>query len=348
MNICIVYLGRRGAGKNFTEAVAKTIDTWEDFKLVCIAISGSSSIFESNLLDRQRLVQVISGNRIMEIGKLLFLAVHPRRLMEIMKMTQGIVIFPMVSPLDFILARKLKKLGFFVVRFVHDFEKHPGEMWPGRKTLNEMMRVSDQVVTLDAEVSKRIELKYGVSTISEELPLFLLDRSSPIDLPVLPSSYYLFIGRLRKYKGVENLISAYGDFSDLPPLVVAGSGELDCNIENPNIFINRWLTESEILNLISNAACVIFPYMEASQSGIIPIVRSLNIPIIITNVGGLERQVRDYKPKVVIKASDHQSLVHGLELSKRLHAFHHDNELKKQITQPWLRELRSKLIGMLS
>ncbi|MES1146930.1 MAG: glycosyltransferase [Solimonas sp.] len=82
----------------------------------------------------------------------------------------------------------------------------------------------------------------------------------------LPPNFALYVGRLAAYKGLEYLLEAAVASPEVT-YVIAGSGRLSsvvrkkidsCAIRNV-IFINRYLTESEKLELICRSLFLIFP-----------------------------------------------------------------------------------------
>jgi len=78
-------------------------------------------------------------------------------------------------------------------------------------------------------------------------------------------------------------------------LVVAGRNVSKIKNKTKSVtYIDHWLSESEISQLIANCQVAVFPYIEASQSGLIPIAKYFNKPVVFFPVGGLEEQVADY------------------------------------------------------
>jgi glycosyltransferase involved in cell wall biosynthesis len=312
VKISIVYLGRRGGGKNFTESLVQAVNAWDDCELRSIVISGKGNLVHSEFPQEVKVTKVLGGNRFNEILKVMYLFLHPSKLSEIIDLKKGYVVFPMVSPLDLVIARKLKNKNVKIIRFIHDHERHPGEKWPGKFTVREMVKTSDYIVSLNSWVGSKLRLNFSAQIIEEQLPVFNLNSGERIELPDLPKEYFLFIGRIKKYKGLENLLLAYQHVPGLPPLVVAGEGHFKGEVKHPNLLINKWLNESEILELIRNAKCVIFPYLKASQSGLIPIVRDQRVPIMCTSVGGLVEQLSDYPNKIIVDSPDYESISKGL------------------------------------
>jgi hypothetical protein len=78
------------------------------------------------------------------------------------------------------------------------------------------------------------------------------------------------------------------------------------------ISINRWLKESEIVTLIKNSEAVVFPYIEASQSGLLPYCLSENKKVVVTPLPGLLEQIEGYKNAFITKDFDSNSLSYAI------------------------------------
>lgn len=119
--------------------------------------------------------------------------------------------------------------------------------------------------------------------------------------------YLLFFGRIDKYKGINNLLRAYAPVADTAlPLIIAGGGQLSeeekellGNTGNVTL-INRYISDGEMKWLFSNATAVVLPYIEATQSGVIPIAYAYGKPVITTDIPGLTQFVRNGETGVVV------------------------------------------------
>jgi glycosyltransferase involved in cell wall biosynthesis len=131
-----------------------------------------------------------------------------------------------------------------------------------------------------------------------------------------PEKYILFIGRIRKYKGVENLVQAFDklEINDFQ-LVIAGEGKLKIRHDPRIKLFNHWLAEDEIASLIEGSEVVVFPYVEASQSGILPYCLDKNKKVVITPLPGLLEQSVTYKNVFVTKDLEVDSLKSTLDLA---------------------------------
>lgn len=119
-------------------------------------------------------------------------------------------------------------------------------------------------------------------------------------------SYLLFFGRIDKYKGISKLLSAYQNvFENACHLVIAGNGKfsdaeqrLINNCGNLTI-INRYLADGEMKWLFHHMSAAVLPYIEATQSGIIPLAYLFGKPVIVSDVSGLTQFVENGKTGVI-------------------------------------------------
>ncbi len=124
----------------------------------------------------------------------------------------------------------------------------------------------------------------------------------------------LFFGFIRKYKGLDILLDALALIKQQQksiPFKVLIAGEFyedrkpfDEQVENlglQNILILRtdFIPDNEVRNYFCAADVVIQPYRNATQSGVTPLAYHFEIPMIVTNVGGLPSLVPDGKVGLV-------------------------------------------------
>ena len=142
----------------------------------------------------------------------------------------------------------------------------------------------------------------------------LLESASTTSLCSDP--YILFVGSIRSHKGIEYLCEAMEPITnDLPDMhvIIAGKGNFYYDIsryeKNPHyMFINRYITNEELVTLISNSIAVVCPYIDATQSGVIMSAFALNKPVIATNVGALPEMVEDGRYGFLVPPKDSKAL----------------------------------------
>jgi glycosyltransferase involved in cell wall biosynthesis len=310
--LSIIYLGRRGGGAKLTANISEDLGNSKKFSIMAICVRKDNELVEA--YDQSKIVTLFNGlSSISTFSRIITYVFFPKKLLLDTRLSPvGVCLVPMISPLGLIVERLLKAQGVTVIRLLHDFERHPGDSWPPNLLIRRIIKKSEFLITLSAGVaSKAKELNPNIRLSNYPHPAFNFPISKAQAIP--PKKYILFIGRIRKYKGVENLIAAY---SDLIPedidLVIAGEGKLEDKVE-PNIrVINRWLEEYEIASLVQNAEVVVFPYIEASQSGILPYCVSQKKKVVVTPLPGLLEQIAGYENSFATKGFDVASLSYAL------------------------------------
>lgn len=131
----------------------------------------------------------------------------------------------------------------------------------------------------------------------------------------------LFFGFIRKYKGLDILLEAMKllqnhpqDAADKPQttnpkLLIAGEFYEDrktydeqieaLGIKDRLILHTDFIPDNEVKNYMCAADVVIQPYRNATQSGVTPLAYHFEVPMIVTNVGGLPAMVPDNKVGLV-------------------------------------------------
>jgi glycosyltransferase involved in cell wall biosynthesis len=113
----------------------------------------------------------------------------------------------------------------------------------------------------------------------------------------IQNNYFLYFGRIEKYKGVDRLVNAYTSLKLTTPLVIAGKGDLDEETkkkikQNVNIInLNRFIEDDEMNWLFTTCKCVVLPYIQASQSGVIPMAYHFGKQVIASNIDGIKENV---------------------------------------------------------
>lgn len=152
--------------------------------------------------------------------------------------------------------------------------------------------------------NKIVELTLGAHVPEKEpkCPVGLNDTDKP---------FFLFFGRLDKYKGIATMLEAYALCKNCnKPLVIAGKGYLTekesqlINMDKRVHLVNRYIEDEEMIWLFQNAVATILPYIEASQSGVIPISYLYRVPVITSNVEGLTQYVEHEKTGFICRNLD--------------------------------------------
>lgn len=132
----------------------------------------------------------------------------------------------------------------------------------------------------------------------------------------------LFFGWIAPYKGLEYLIKAEPLITKEVPdakIVIAGRGQdfgryraMMTGREDRFVVINRYISEEEGAELFQKSSVVVLPYVEASQSGVIPLAYEFKKPVVVTRVGSLPEVVRDGETGYIVPPKDQKTLAEAI------------------------------------
>jgi len=173
------------------------------------------------------------------------------------------------------------------------------------------LRRLDGAVTMCSEVAKDLtELRPGAKYIVHPHPLYSHFGEKPDraeaekNLGLSPGKKnLLFFGLIRDYKGLDILIDAFSQLPEDYQLVIAG--EPYGSFEKYNRMIDAspgkdrihvfpvYVRDSEVKTYFSVADLTVQPYRSATQSGVSSISYHFEVPMVVTDVGGLKETVGD-------------------------------------------------------
>jgi glycosyltransferase involved in cell wall biosynthesis len=328
MRVLSISLGRRGGfpvyGLEMIKSLAKICD------VSILVASGSDNIDEWRKLPCRRME--VSTYHSHLSGALSFFNIP--KFMAIKKFISlckpDIVYYPGAHYWKPIIDRLVPKT-IPIVMTVHDPVTHAGEdSLAGRIIASIETRKPDAYVLLNESQRDGFTRANGISdnrVLAIPHGIFSGYKNSlsqldnfPDFLPLIEhrGQYFLFVGRIVKYKGIETMLrafrSALGNTDKI--LAIAGSGTFSeaerselAHIPDTRIKVfNRWLNDSEIATLTANAYMTILPYEGATQSGVIPLSAAFGTPSITSDSGGLKEQIVNEKTGFIFPAGDAAAL----------------------------------------
>ena len=140
------------------------------------------------------------------------------------------------------------------------------------------------------------------------------------ELPEIPNTV-LFFGRIWGYKGLQYLIEAEPLITKVVPdakIIIAGTGasleKYRQAMVNPQHFEvhNYRIPDEQVSQFFQQASIVALPYIEASQSGIVPLAFAFAKPVVATRIGGLVDVVQDGQTGLLVSPADSQGLAEAI------------------------------------
>jgi glycosyltransferase involved in cell wall biosynthesis len=235
---------------------------------------------------------------------------------DVVHLQQGHTWFNLFLP---VLARRRP-----LVMTVHDPRHHLGDR-DSHKTPQAVVdfgfRRATAVIVHGAAVGRTLAEVAGVPPERVHVvPHHRLGGGTTAPPPEGPPSV-LFFGRIWPYKGLDDLIRAQPLVSARVPgarFVIAGEGEsMDryrAMMADPSRFDvhNRFVSNEERDRLFREASLVVLPYVEATQSGVIPVAYAHGRPVVTTSVGALAEAVDDGATGLVVAPRDPAALADAI------------------------------------
>lgn len=238
----------------------------------------------------------------------------PSSFMNVMKRIifakTGVVHCVAPSLQNLILSMAAKVFGFSVFYNLHRFD-YDSYLFPRNWILYiynlVVFSISDKVFVHSKKIKKFLfwnkKIKFAPLPIHSEL-------KNKVD-PTIFGDYVLFFGRIDSNKGLDFLnelirndrVNRYKIFGEL---VDNNLNELLKEIDTHNnaVVSQKRVETKELPNIFQNAKIVIIPYTNGTQSGIPALAKTLNTPILISDVGDLAENVLDPDFGVSIKGFD--------------------------------------------
>ena len=245
---------------------------------------------------------------------------------EIKKIKPDLVVvrywLPFMGPALGTILRRAKKNKHTKVVCIAD-NVIPHERRPGDKLFTSyFLKPVDGFVTMSEKVMSDLR-KFTTSKPGRIVlhPLYdnfgerISQEEARIKLNISTSDFiFLFFGFIRAYKGLDLLLQAVKILKEKEPasnwkLMIAGEFYEDrsrydeqikeLQIEDRLILKTDFIPDSEVRNYLCAADCVVQPYRNATQSGVTPLAYHFEIPMIVTNVGGLPALVPHQKAGLI-------------------------------------------------
>ncbi len=223
----------------------------------------------------------------------------------------------------------LRQANIPVVHTLHDLDPHSGTSYGRLLHLwnRKIIRLADHILVHGACYRERL-LAMGVPpervTYTPLLHLFLgqawLEGIRHLTSQVRYEPWALFFGRLEHYKGVDHLITACA-MLDTPTgngsrLVLAGPGSLEslwAGALPPSIEVRSQLIgDEEALDLFRRCGLLVLPYLDATQSALIPAAYFFRKPVVVTWTGALPEYVQEGKTGWLVEPDHPPSLARCL------------------------------------
>jgi len=142
------------------------------------------------------------------------------------------------------------------------------------------------------------------------------------DTIFIKKPYITFLGQITTSKGIEYLCEAMCKIHSKHPtvnLLIAGRGDIYFDFTpfqdlDYIILKNEYLSIADISSILHNTLFVVLPYKDATQSGVVQTAFSCNVPLVVTNVGGLPEAVHNNVTGIVVSPNNSDELSKAIDI----------------------------------
>ena len=303
MRITVIYLGRLGAGTVYSLEMAKALSNYSQIQLILSENIENRDVWENNFKNNTNVIMTFFPTYTNGISFFLNsfnLKNYYKIIKHIKSFRPNAIYAPFMHLWSSLLYLFLQK--FEIYSTVHDVKIHLGEnllLYPphiaGIKLSHNLIILNNKDVDAAAQMGFK---KSEICVIPHAS--FSYYKKENLNHNKELKNNILFIGRIEKYKGIHLLLDSFKIININRPdlkLTIAGSGNLKpyekeiSGLHKSLVINNKWLSDDEIGNLINECDFLVLPYIDASQSGIIPLAFGCGKTVIVTDVGALREQV---------------------------------------------------------
>lgn len=320
MRIALLALGRRGAPPRYAFMMARALARYAD--VLCVVAAGAENLdcWKAEAQANDRFQIVIHAT----YGSKSEFALHTLQWWrydgiadDIRRFRPDVVYSPFCHYWEKAIYSRLKDIPS--VGTVHDVLLHRGEDSFFERVIDKVLkkRNFDRYVVL-TEAGRGGLLRRGIPyDIIATVPHAAFSSTSAACPIKSPCNKILFFGRVVDYKGLDVLLDAMPAIHSALPdlkLVIAGQGDYSPyidSIQRQSAYIELndcWIEPDKIDGYFLDSDLVVLPYVEASQSGIIPLAQSLGRPVVASAIGGLPEQVSHGSTGLLVPPSDSEAL----------------------------------------
>lgn len=224
---------------------------------------------------------------------------------------------------------RLQRRGAALIWTVHNLEAHEGGQRGEGPYLRTVARLTDGWLTLSDHACVEAIQRWPVlldkphtviphGDLTAVLPSPTSRQEARLELGLADKPTIAFVGAVRPYKGVEDLLVAAAPLLDEGiQLLIAGLVHADCasvrDHDRRCVLIDRSLSDSEYVAAIASADLVVLPFRRITHSGSLVTAVGLRRPVLAPDLGAVSEMaeslrggVRLYQPPLTsaqLKAS---------------------------------------------
>lgn len=226
--------------------------------------------------------------------------------------------------------RYLKRRGIKVISILDNVIPHEPHFFDAPLTKYFLSGSTGYVTLCDAVAEDLLKLRPSAKYTVIPHPLYShfgakKDRSEALEsLGLDPEKKtLLFFGLIREYKGLDILLDAFAMLGPDFQLIIAGEPygsfekyrrQIDALDPQHKVSYNlHYIKDSEVSGYFSGADLCVLPYRSATQSGVSAISFHFEVPMLVTDTGGLKETIADMGTGLLASAITPEAVKEGID-----------------------------------
>lgn len=303
--VLVNYLGRKGGGAVYAFEMTKgLVENGEEVSAVVPSGLDNLDLWEKLHLKSLYIIDTYDDRKSFVFNTVSFLLFKQWSLRKKIKEESfDYCYIPMIQPWTCIINNMLRKTR--IIATLHDPVPHSGSNhFLQYLYVNKFVaQKADKIIILSSTFKELVKKNYKKKDDEiKVIPHGIFDYSSCTNGKIIQRNKeynFLFFGLIEKYKGLNILLPAYNQLKkqyDTISLYIVGKGDLTAyknmiDSGNDITVVNRFIDDSEVESFfVGHNIITVLPYIDSTQSGVIPIAMKEGSLLIATRTGGLVEQ----------------------------------------------------------
>lgn len=328
--VCLInFTGSKGGGAMYTIELTKGLIN-QGVPIVAVISSLNEDIAQWKELKLEKLVVIDTYATPVELIKNSLRWNSQRN--KIQTELKGFEVSQIIVPMITFWTKRINNLfkDAKTIVALHDPIPHSGDK--NKKAIQlfgetAVLKKAEYIVVLSSMFIDYTEKKYSKKDKVIYIPIGTTNTYKNIPDKIQSVNYddnktnFLFFGTISHYKGIGILAKAYRKVTEKNSnvsLTIAGSGDFSKYSEDfsvlPHVDVhNRWIKNEEVESFFNHESVVaVLPYLDATQSGVIPVCIAYANPIIASKTGGIVEQLNQFETGILVEVGNSDALADAM------------------------------------
>jgi len=190
------------------------------------------------------------------------------------------------------------------------------------KKINTFYGLSNEEINYLRKITPKSEVRFQTMGLSQDFLESKDKKQARKELKLdLNEKYILYLGRIKTTKGIKELLDSMKEFENTNiKLLLIGEGEdyekylkysKEKDMKNVK-FLGAIYGDKKLLYLSASNALILPSYTEGAPVVLMEAIAQ-NLPVIVTDVGGIRRMIKDKREGIIIKPKSKEEIITAIK-----------------------------------